>query len=68
MKFVPCQDKCTYEGTHCEGCGRSHVEIAETKQLVAGLVDFARKMEYENSEEFANYIAQKVLSKLQSAK
>ena len=31
MKFNPCNDKCTYEGSHCQGCGRSHQEIADTK-------------------------------------
>ncbi|MDD1613160.1 MAG: DUF1289 domain-containing protein, partial [Methylococcaceae bacterium] len=29
MKFSPCiSGKCTYEGTHCGGCGRTHEEIA----------------------------------------
>lgn len=39
MKFNPCRGGafCTDVGTHCEGCGRSHVEIAETKVLVKGL-------------------------------
>ena len=32
MKFSPCiAGKCTDQGTHCEGCGRTHEEIAETK-------------------------------------
>ncbi|MEY3785900.1 MAG: hypothetical protein RLZ75_105, partial [Pseudomonadota bacterium] len=26
MKFNPCIDKCTSEGTHCQGCGRSFEE------------------------------------------
>lgn len=29
MKFGPCIGGCTNEGTHCEGCGRSHEEVAE---------------------------------------
>ena len=68
MKFTPCQDKCTYEGTHCEGCGRSHVEIAETKKLVMQVVNFAQQQEYENIEEFANYFGNKVLKKLQKSR
>ena len=52
------------EGSHCEGCGRSHAEIAETKKLVMQVVDFAQQQEYENIEEFANYFAKKVLKKL----
>jgi len=68
MKFIPCQDKCTYEGTHCEGCGRSHQEIAETKKLVAAAVEFALKQDYENSEEFAETISKSIAKKLQKAR
>lgn len=57
MIFKPCNGQCTEEGTHCEGCGRSHEEIAEMKELVGGLVAFAEKMEYENIEDFANGVA-----------
>jgi hypothetical protein len=64
MKFVPCQDQCTYEGTHCQGCGRSHQEIAETKKLVGSIVDFIKTQDYENAEEFLNAINKSVLKKL----
>jgi len=57
MKFNPCTGKCTDEGTHCEGCGRSHEEIAEMKNLVSGLISFAEKMDYENTEDFADGVA-----------
>ena len=57
MKFNPCNGNCTEEGSHCEGCGRSHEEIAEMGELVGGLVNFARKMEYDNIEDFANGVA-----------
>jgi predicted Fe-S protein YdhL (DUF1289 family) len=67
MKFSPCIDKCTYEGTHCEGCGRSHTEIAETKKLVMAVVNFAQEQEYENIEDFANAIGESVLKKLQKS-
>ncbi|MGZ4995452.1 MAG: DUF1289 domain-containing protein [Methylobacter sp.] len=67
MKFNPCMDKCTYEGTHCEGCGRSHQEIAETKKLVMGLVNFVQEQEYENPEDFVNAVGQSVLKKLKKA-
>ena len=55
--FKPCSGDCTEEGTHCEGCGRSHEEVAELRELVAGLVAYAEKMEYENIEDFANGVA-----------
>jgi predicted Fe-S protein YdhL (DUF1289 family) len=67
MKFNPCVDKCTYEGTHCEGCGRSHEEIAETKKMVMGLVNFVQEQEYENAEDFVNAVGQSVLKKLKKA-
>ena len=67
MRFNPCVGECTEEGTHCEGCGRSHTEIAEARQLVKGIVTFVKKMGYENPEDFTNVIAKKVLHKLQDA-
>lgn len=67
MKFNPClSGKCTEEGGCCEGCGRSHEEIAETKKMVKGLVEFAQKMNYENVEDFSGFIAQSLLKKLQN--
>jgi hypothetical protein len=67
MKFNPCIDKCTYEGTHCEGCGRSHQEIAETKKLVMDLVNFAQAQGYENVEDFASSIGQSLVKKLKNS-
>ena len=67
MKFNPCIDKCTYEGTHCEGCGRSHEEIAETKKLVMAVVNFAQTQGYENGDEFANAIGQSIAKKLKKS-
>ncbi len=66
MKFSPCiSGQCTYEGTHCEGCGRSHQEIAETKERIMALVSYAQQMKYENIEDFANFVGKSVLKKLQ---
>lgn len=67
MKFNPCVDQCTYEGTHCEGCGRSHQEIADTKKLVMSIVNFIQTQDYENSEEFLDKINKSVLKKLQQS-
>ena len=64
MKFNPCIDKCTYEGTHCQGCGRSFEEIAGTKKLVISIVDFIQSQHYDNSEEFVSAISKSVLKKL----
>ena len=66
MKFSPCLDKCTQEGSHCDGCGRTHQEIAETKKMVMALVNYAKMKNYENSEEFANAVGKKILKILTS--
>jgi hypothetical protein len=67
MKFHPCIDQCTKEGTHCEGCGRSHQEIAETKLLVKSAVEFIQQQDYENPDEFVAAISKSILKKLQKS-
>ena len=67
MKFTPCIDQCTSEGTHCQGCGRSHQEIADTKKLLLSIVEFIKTQEYENSEEFLNKMTKSVLKRLPKA-
>ena len=64
MKFSPCTGKCTDKGTHCEGCGRSHEEIAEMNTLVGRLITFAEKMNYENVDDFANGVAGSIKYKM----
>ena len=64
MKFSPCTGKCTEEGTHCEGCGRSHEEIAEMREPVGLLVELAHKMQYENIEDFAQAVGDSIKYKM----
>ena len=64
MKFNPCTGKCTEDGTHCQGCGRTHEEIAEMKKNVMNLILFAKKMGYENIDEFADTISNTIKYKL----
>lgn len=64
MKFNPCIGKCTDEGTHCEGCGRSHEEISEMNILVGNLITFAEKMGYDNVDDFANGVAGSIKYKM----
>ncbi len=70
MKFIPCKGStfCTDEGTHCEGCGRSHSEIAETRHLVNQLLEFVQKQDYENPEDFAQFISGSLIKKYQKLK
>lgn len=65
MQFTPCNDACTKEGTHCEGCGRSHEEIAATKAIVTTAVNFIQQQQYDNPEEFVSAIGKSILKKLQ---
>ena len=67
MKFVPCKDQCTTEGTHCEGCGRSHSEIASTKQIVQSAVAHIRQHDYDNPDDFVAAISKSILKKLQKS-
>lgn len=67
MKFNPCVSNCTDDGTHCQGCGRSHEDIAETKKLVGALVEFARRKDYENVEDFVNAVSKSLLKKLHAS-
>lgn len=66
MRFNPCQgkDNCTEGGTHCQGCGRSHEEIARTRDLIGMVADFARNMDYENYQEFTAFVADKAAKKV----
>jgi len=65
MKFNPCvSGQCTEDGSHCEGCGRSHEEIAETKSLVMNIVNFSKKQGYENPDEFASFLSKTLTKKL----
>ena len=64
MKFSPCTGKCTEEGTHCEGCGRSQEEVAAMRKPVEELVELVQEMQYENIEEFANAVAGSIKYKL----
>lgn len=69
MLFSPCRggDYCTQDGTHCQGCGRSHEEIAETRNLLEMLTAYVLKMGYENVEEFTTFFGDKAAKKVRKA-
>lgn len=67
MKFSPCTSECTHEGTHCEGCGRSHTEIKETKMLGQQLVEHLVKYNYDDPENFLDVMRTKVLKRTAAA-
>ena len=65
MKFSPCLggDNCTQGGTHCEGCGRSHEEIAETREIIDSVAEYALKKGFENIDEFTQFVAMRAAGK-----
>ncbi|MDA7746901.1 DUF1289 domain-containing protein [Psychromonas sp.] len=63
MKFSPCTSQCTNDGSHCEGCGRSHVEIAETQHITKQLVEHLVKYDYDDPENFLEMIKAKAIKR-----
>lgn len=70
MQFSPCKgkDNCTEGGTHCEGCGRSHEEVARTRELIGMIAAYATEMGYENYQDFTTFIGDKAAKKVAFAK
>ena len=64
MKFITCNGECTFEGTHCEGCGRAHEETIAMGNPIDELVVFAQKMGYENLEDFIDGVSGSLKYKL----
>ena len=69
MLFSACRggENCSKKGTHCSGCGREHGEIQETKAMVLAMVSFAKKMDYQNPQDFVGFVSDKALKKLNCA-
>jgi len=66
-QFKPCLGKsyCRDDGLTCLTCGRSLEEIQRTRDLISGLADVASHHQYDNIDEFANYVARRLVKKLQ---
>ena len=64
--FKPCQGQtaCRDDGTPCLTCGRSLAEIEHTRSLIDALAELAVNQGYDNVEEFAGYVAEKVVKKI----
>ena len=64
--FNPCKGKtaCRDDGKQCLTCGRSFTEIEQTRNLIDALAEFAMAQDYDNVNEFAAYIADKVEKKV----
>jgi hypothetical protein len=64
MKFSPCTDNCTKDGTHCQGCGRSHTEIRESSALWAKVAAHMFAYGYDDPENFLDTLNKKSLRRL----
>lgn len=64
MKFSPCTSNCTSDGSYCQGCGRSHKEIRETKAICAKLVAHMFEYGYDDPENFLEMLRTKSLKRL----
>ncbi|MDD5472264.1 MAG: hypothetical protein PHP05_10160 [Sideroxydans sp.] len=64
--FTPCKGKtaCRDDGERCITCDRSFAEIEQTRALIDALADFALQQGYENVDEFAAYLADKLVKKV----
>ena len=61
-RFEPCHGKnaCRDTGERCLTCGRESSEIARLRASIDALANLAMDYGYENSEEFATYVARKL--------
>ena len=60
--FTPCQGKnaCRDNGVLCLTCGRKLTEIEKLRELLQELTTLAIDFEYDNVEDYTQYIARKV--------
>ena len=60
--FTPCQGKaaCRDDGVRCLTCGRSLEEIVWLRDLMGQVAELALEYEYENVEQYTDYLARKV--------
>lgn len=66
--FKKCQGHgaCAKDGSHCNACGRSHSETAQTRSLLYAMVDHVMEHDYQNVEEFIDYIGKHVFNIVKS--
>lgn len=65
--FNPCKGKtaCRDDGEKCLTCGRSLAEIEQTRKLIDALAELALVQGYDNVNQFATYVADKLEKKIQ---
>ena len=68
--FTRCRGKtaCLEDAAGCRACGRSLEEIAQTRALIEQAARFILDREYDNADEFAAYLAEKIMKRVQHAR
>lgn len=66
MAFVPCQGKsaCRELQGRCLTCGRTLEEVAQLRLLIDDLSNMAIEFDYDNTQQFADYVARKLIKKV----
>jgi hypothetical protein len=64
--FTPSKGRtaCRDDSVKCLTCGRSSAEIEQTRNLIDALAEFVCAQGYDNVNEFATYVADKVEKKV----
>jgi len=65
MKFSPCKNNCTKDGTHCQGCGRTHQEVQSMSAIGVQLLNHLLEYDYDDPELFLETVSKKALLRLQ---
>lgn len=67
-RFTPCigRTACRDDGVRCLACHRSLAEIARTRDVMNAITAFLEEMDYENPEQFLDYLSAKVVKKLKA--
>ncbi len=68
--FTPCQGKnaCRDNGVLCLTCGRKLTEIMKLRELMQDLTALAIEFDYENVDEYSQYIARKIAKMVEYAR
>lgn len=67
-RFTPCigRSACRDDGVRCLACNRSLAEIAMAREAIETVTAFLEEMNYENPEQFIDYLSSKVMKKLKA--
>lgn len=70
MRFRAClgRDACHEDDLGCRTCGRSHEEIAGLRALTSHVAQFAEHMDYDNYDDFLDYLLRKAAIKIRTSR